>query len=52
MKVVVDIEPGGDDGRVEFKGAAWKANSDTPIPAGSQAVIISVDSINLKVRPE
>ena len=52
VKVIADIEPGGTGGRVEFKGARWKATSDNSIPAGSQAVIIAVDGINLKVRPQ
>ncbi|MBU8872040.1 MAG: NfeD family protein [Gemmatimonadales bacterium] len=52
VKVIADIAPGDDTGRVEFKGASWKATSDTPIITGALAVIVSVDGINLKVRPE
>lgn len=52
VKVICDIAPNTDTGRVEFKGASWIARSDTSIPEGSLAVIVSVDGINLKVRPE
>ena len=52
VTVTVDIEPGTDSGRVEFKGAAWRARSDTAIAAGQRAVIVEVKGINLTVRPE
>jgi len=52
VQVIADIEPNGDGGRVEFKGAAWKALSETPIAAGKRAVIVEVKGINLTVRPE
>lgn len=52
VTVLAAIDAGHDDGRVEFKGASWKATSDKPIPAGQRAVILSADGISLKVRPE
>ena len=52
VKVIVDIDPENDDGRVEFKGASWKAVADSPIPAGRRAVIVAVEGIQLRVRPE
>ena len=52
VKVIADIEPGNDNGRVEFKGAPWIADSETPIATGQRAIILSVDGIKLKVRPE
>ena len=52
VKVTEAIEAGGNGGRVEFKGAAWTAYCETPLPAGSRAVIVEVKGINLTVRPE
>ena len=52
VTVIADIGPDNDNGRVEFKGASWIAASDIPIAVGQRAVILSVDGIKLKVRPE
>jgi membrane protein implicated in regulation of membrane protease activity len=52
VKVIAAIDADHDEGKVEFKGAAWKATSDTTIPEGKRAVIVAVDGISLKVRPE
>ena len=38
-RVIQDIPGGIADGRVEIKGAEWKARADSPIPAGSIVVI-------------
>lgn len=41
----------GRDGKVEFKGSTWNARSDSPLEAGSIAVIVSRDGLMLTVRP-
>ena len=50
VTVLEAIEP-GDFGRVELKGAHWKAFSEVPVPAGSRAVVIARDNITLEVKP-
>lgn len=50
--VTEEIDPVGDRGAVEFKGARWKARAGGPIPAGTRAVIETVDGITLMVKPE
>ncbi len=49
VTVTQSIEPGKTDGRVEFKGAAWRAVADEAIPIGEQVVIQKVDGITLTV---
>jgi membrane protein implicated in regulation of membrane protease activity len=44
------IKPGPEGGRVEFKGAEWKAVSEEEIEEGKMAVIIAADGITLKVK--
>ncbi len=39
-------------GKVEFKGARWKARCDQPLPAGAYAVIVAVDGLCLNVVPK
>lgn len=39
-------------GKVEFKGANWKARSESPIPEGAFAVIESVDGLCLNIKPK
>jgi membrane protein implicated in regulation of membrane protease activity len=51
VSVTVAIEPGRDEGRVEFKGAAWKAVAEVRLEAGSRARIVGVDGIVLRVEP-
>ena len=51
VTVTKDIDPAG-GGKVEYKGADWSARCSTPLPAGSRAVIESVDGITLVVAPE
>lgn len=41
----------GVKGKVEFKGTSWPAISDHEIRAGETVIIISKESINLKVEP-
>ncbi len=49
--VTADIDPTS-GGKVEYKGADWSARCDTPLTAGTRAVIQSVDGITLVVSPE
>ncbi len=50
VTVVETIEQGG-FGRVELKGAHWKAYSSHAHAKGSSAVVIARDNINLEVGP-
>ena len=50
VSVLESIEP-GDFGRVELKGAHWKAFSDVSIPKGEKAVVVARDNITLEVKP-
>ncbi len=52
VTVTVAIEPGSDSGRVEYKGADWRAESEVPIAAGARALIVDVDGIVLRVEPK
>lgn len=38
-------------GKVEFKGANWKARCATPLSEGAYAIIESVDGLCLNIRP-
>lgn len=49
VTVIESIEP-GDFGKVELKGAQWKAFSDVSLAAGSKAEVIARDNITLQVR--
>lgn len=49
--VVTEEIPAGGAGRVEYKGAAWKARSDTHLPTGAPAAIVRAEGITLVVRP-
>ena len=49
VSVVEAIEP-GDFGKVELKGAQWKAFADTTLEAGTKAVVIARDNITLEVK--
>lgn len=51
VTVSADIDP-VNGGKVEYKGAEWDARCGTPLSAGSQAVIESVDGITLVVTPK
>lgn len=46
-----EIKP-GKKGRVEFKGTAWSAESDTEIDEGETVIIVNKDNFNLKVKPK
>ena len=47
--VTQDVSPDG--GKVEYKGAAWSARSESEIPAGEHATVVAVEGITLVVRP-
>jgi membrane protein implicated in regulation of membrane protease activity len=49
--VTVEITPGKTGGKVEYKGAAWSAVSETALAAGDEAVVEKADGITLVVRP-
>jgi len=49
-RVVEDIPGDGADGRVEIKGAEWKARSAEAIPAGAVVIIERRDGLTLHVR--
>ena len=48
--VVQDIVPDGVEGRVEFKGAEWRAVSNEAIAKGRLVEITGVDGITLEVK--
>jgi len=50
VPVVKTIKPGSQDGRVEFKGAEWKAESEEEIEEGKMAIILAADGIVLIVK--
>jgi membrane protein implicated in regulation of membrane protease activity len=50
-RVVRDIPGGIGDGRVEIKGAEWKARSAGPVTAGSTVIIERREGLTLHVRP-
>ena len=50
-RVVHDIPGGIGDGRVEIKGAEWKARSDSPIPAGTIVTINRREGLTFHVSP-
>ncbi len=52
VTVTEDINPETGSGKVEFKGAAWSARSETLITTEHRARVIGVDSITLLVEPE
>jgi len=49
VPVVRKIEPGSVEGRVEFKGAEWRAIADMAIAEGQLAKIVAVEGITLRV---
>jgi len=50
VTVTSEIKP-DQPGRVEYKGAGWKAVSQEAIPEGQTAIIESVEGITLRVKP-
>ena len=51
VTVTVEIDPDA-GGKVKYMGADWSDRCDTPLLAGSRAVIRSIDGITLVVGPE
>lgn len=51
VQVTVAIEPGAVDGRVEYKGAEWKATAEVPLAAGVRARVVDIEGIVLQVEP-
>ena len=49
--VVYEIRPDSNDGKVEFHGTQWRAESDSPIPKGAVVEVVSRNNITLKVQP-
>ncbi|HAM09997.1 MAG: hypothetical protein A2X05_17700 [Bacteroidetes bacterium GWE2_41_25] len=39
------------DGKVEFKGTTWKAESESEIKEGQRVIIVEKDNFKLKVKP-
>ncbi len=52
VTVLKDVIPGRGGGSVEFKGAAWSAESSEHLAEGDRAVITGVRGITLKIARE
>lgn len=50
-RVLIALPGDNHDGRVEIKGAEWKARSAAPIPAGSVVIIERREGLTFYVRP-
>ena len=50
VKVLTDFEGPGAMGKVEFKGAEWKARAEEELHPDDAAEIVSVDGITLNIR--
>ena len=48
--ILTDFEKPGDLGKVEFKGAEWKARAEEELRPGDAAEIAAVDGITLVIR--
>ena len=44
----------GARGRIDLRGATWEAQNDGPgpVPGGSRCVVVRVEGLTLRVRPE
>jgi membrane protein implicated in regulation of membrane protease activity len=49
--VVADIKPKSLDGKVEFNGTVWAAESDVDIAAGVVVEVVERANLTLKVKP-
>ncbi len=49
--VMADIMPNGVDGKVEFHGTLWNAESDVVIQKGKIVEILERNNLTLKVKP-
>lgn len=50
VKVLTPFSSPGASGKVEFKGAEWKARSEDELAPGDPAEIVAVDGITLLIR--
>lgn len=50
-RALSDIPGPGHDGRVEIKGAEWKARAEEPVAAGDIVIIERREGLTLHVRP-
>ena len=50
VEILTEFEKPGDLGKVEFKGAEWKARAEEVLRPGDAAEIAAVDGITLVVR--
>jgi membrane protein implicated in regulation of membrane protease activity len=48
---LTDLEP-GKNGKIDFKGTTWKAESDTPVREGQTVIIKKKDSFKIIVEPK
>ncbi len=51
VTVTTAVTPGVPGGKVEFKGADWSAEADTPLAVGERAKVIRAEGITLIVEP-
>ena len=51
VKVLAAIPGGAATGKVELKGAEWRARSDTPVATGALATVRARDGLVLVVQP-
>lgn len=51
VRVIHAIGGGEDTGKVELKGAEWRARCDTALDPGSHAIVIGRDGLLLVVKP-
>ncbi len=49
--VTVEIDPKGVEGKVEFHGTSWAAESDVRIAAGTVVEVVERTNLTLKVKP-
>lgn len=49
--VTSTIVPNGIDGKVEFHGTVWNAESDVAVPKGTVVEIVERNNLTLKVKP-
>lgn len=50
VQVLTEFPLPGSYGKVEFKGAEWKARAEEPLSVGDEAEIVSLDGLTLNIR--
>lgn len=50
-RVLSDIPGPGHDGKVEIKGAEWRARAEQPVTTGDIVIIVRREGLTLHVRP-